>query len=238
MLGRFSKQLWADYCSKMRLGIIGGVSAGERATLSRAYDRSLVVYSWLTEHIARHYKAEIEVAPPIASRVFHELALGHNDFMQARKISDIPYPFPFEQMSNISLGVFALTLPVVICTEFSGPSDTSESSYQHVLPLAAAVCTFFVVAVFYCVSEVARELDDPFVNFPNELPLAHMQAECNKVGSRAPLLISPFSLEGQHCLYRCCNGFSVQRGVPCLFVPCLRVYLALHVHQGGRRRRR
>ena len=149
--------------------------------MSRAYDRSLVVYSWLTEHIAQHYKAEMEVAPPIASRVFHELALGHNDFMQAKKISDIPYPFPFEQMSNISLGVFALTLPAVICSEFSGPGDASDSHHVHVFAFAASVCTFFVVAVFYCVSEVARELDDPFVNFPNELPLAYMQAECNKV---------------------------------------------------------
>jgi hypothetical protein len=182
MMGHFSEQLWSDYCGKMRLGVIGGVSAGERASLSRAYDRSLVVYSWLTAHIARHYQAELQVAPPIASRVFHELALGHNDFMQARKISDIPYPFPFEQMNNISLGVFALTLPVVICTEFSGPSDASDSHYlHHVLAFVASACTFFVIAVFYCVSEVARELDDPFINFPNELPLAHMQAECNKV---------------------------------------------------------
>ena len=28
MLGHFSEQLWSDYCSKMRLGVIGGVSAG------------------------------------------------------------------------------------------------------------------------------------------------------------------------------------------------------------------
>ena len=186
MTGRFSPQLWSDYCRKMQLGVIGGVSAGERATLSMAYDRSFVVYSWLTELIARHYKAEMEVAPPIVSRAFHELALGHNDFMQARKICDIPYPFPFDQMSNISLGIFALTLPFVICTAFSGPGDTSNDAYHHFRALLAAICTSFVIAIFYCVSEVARELDDPFVNFPNELPLAHMRAECNKVRVVSP----------------------------------------------------
>jgi hypothetical protein len=94
MTGGFSPKLWKLYCSNMKLGVIGGLHEKELDILGMAPDRPFLVYSWITTMLSQRYKAEMDVEAPIVTRVFQELALGHNAFMQARKITDIPFPFP------------------------------------------------------------------------------------------------------------------------------------------------
>jgi len=44
----------------------------------------------------------------------------------------------------------------------------------------AAVLTFFTLTILFGINEVARELDNPFRNVPNELPVVTLQAQFNE----------------------------------------------------------
>ena len=43
------------------------------------------VICWITSMVARRYKAECFVDPPITSRIFHELNQGHMSFMEVAR---------------------------------------------------------------------------------------------------------------------------------------------------------
>ena len=121
---------------------------------------AVLIFSWLNQTIAQHYHKELGVAPPIVSRIFHELALGHNGFMQARKIADIPFPFPHAQLTNMILVLFAVTLPIIVACAFMPLSEEQGGWNTRWLKavtsgLLASVCS----VTFFSLSEVARDLE-------------------------------------------------------------------------------
>ena len=130
------------YNHVLPFGVIGGFSDVEKEALANVEDRPFVVQSWLTSVIARRYRSETFVDPPITSRIFQELSDGHRAFMDAQKVAQTPFPFPLAQMANIILIVFSFcTVPVL----FS--SAIVSTAWASVL---SAACT----AVFYGLSEV------------------------------------------------------------------------------------
>ena len=130
------------YNHVLPFGVIGGFSDVEKDALANVEDRPFVVQSWLTSVIARRYRSETFVDPPITSRIFQELSDGHRAFMDAQKVAQTPFPFPLAQMANIILIVFSFcTVPVL----FS--SAITSTAWASVL---SAACT----AVFYGLSEV------------------------------------------------------------------------------------
>lgn len=66
-----------QYCKQAKFGVIYGVSAEEKACLSRSHNACHTVLCWLTSTVARRYKTDVFVDPPITSRIFHELNQGH-----------------------------------------------------------------------------------------------------------------------------------------------------------------
>ena len=125
-----------------------------------AAGRPLLVFSWLNQTIAQHYNKELGVHPPIVSRIFHELALGHNGFMQARKISDIPFPFPHAQLSNMILVLFAVTLPFMVARAFTPlPEDKGGWSTWWLSAVSSGLLASVCSVTFFSLSEVARDLE-------------------------------------------------------------------------------
>jgi len=154
------------------LPVIGGVSDAEIRFLQIAkgpYAKTQLCFNWLSEFIIREHLAGSlgDVAPPIVSRIFQFLGDGMLSYNHARKIMFIPFPFGHAQLSVF----FCLVMVIVI--PFLMHEWTDE-------PLIGTVLTFLTVLCLFGINEVARDLENPFRNFPNELPLVNFQAQYNE----------------------------------------------------------
>lgn len=152
--------------------VLGGVSDREMLALSKARGPGAKVQlcaQWLQEFISREYMAGSTggVAPPIISRLYQFLSDGMIGYNQSRKISYIPFPFPHAQLTTVFIGVCVLVFPLLY--------------FSFVNHLAfACILNFVTVLCFVGLHEVARELEQPFRNVPNDLPLTTFQAQYNE----------------------------------------------------------
>ena len=79
-----------------------------------------------------------------------------------RVLVDTPFPFPWAQLVLMLLLVFSVTCPLlVVCWV-----DTLWLS---------VILDFIAVQTYWALNEVARDLEDPYVYEPNDLPLARLQ---------------------------------------------------------------
>ena len=88
-------------------------------------------------------------------------------FNKARKVSEIVYPFVFSQLTDMFLLVLIFYLVVLNLSTVPSPE------------LAGAMSSLTTLA-FVGVYEAARELEDPFVDEPNDLPLRSMLFSFNQ----------------------------------------------------------
>jgi len=152
--------------------VLGGVSDAEIQLLQSArgpYAKVALCTMWLQEFIAREHLAGSmgAIAPPIISRLFQYISDGMLGYNQARKIAYIPFPFPHAQLTSWFVFVLVLVLPVLnLC--------------WGVYIAWAAILNFLTVICFAGLHEVARELEAPFQNTPNDLPLTTSQAQFNE----------------------------------------------------------
>lgn len=170
-IGRTPRQR-TRYNASRPLPVIGGVSVAEIAFLQRARGpgaKTQLCWSWLSEFIIREHLAGSlgDVGPPIISRTMQFLGEGMTHYNHARKIMFTPFPFPHAQLTVFFVIV---TIPAVALLMVE---------YTDNLALAC-VLTFLGVTAMSGIHEVARELENPFRNVPNELPLVTFQAQCNE----------------------------------------------------------
>lgn len=134
-----------------------------------AYAKTQLTWYWLSEFIIREHLAGStgDVGPPIISRIIQFLGDGMIYYNHARKIMFIPFPFPHAQLSVLFV---LLSCPII-----------AFLMDQFAVELwVASVLTFLGVTVLAGMHEVARELENPFRNVPNELPLVTLQAQFNE----------------------------------------------------------
>lgn len=124
---------------------------------------------WLSEFVIREHLngSTGKVGPPIISRIVQFLSDGMLFYNSARKIMFIPFPFPHAQLSIIFVLV---AIPAV--------AFLMDQYADNVV--LGSVLGFFSVACLSGIHEVARELENPFRNIPNELPLVTFQAQFNE----------------------------------------------------------
>ena len=154
------------------LPILGGVSEGEIRFLQMARGpgaKTQLAWYWLSEFITREHLAGSlgKVGPPIVSRIIQFLGDGMIFYNHARKIMFIPFPFPHAQLTAFY---------VIMCI----PSVAILMD-QYVEEIwTACILAFLTVTCLAGIHEVARELENPFRNVPNELPLVTLQAQWNE----------------------------------------------------------
>lgn len=158
--------------SKRPLPVIGGVSDNEIAFLQRARGASAKTYlawNWLTELITREHLAGSlgDVGPPIISRISQYLSDGMTYYNQSRKVTFIPFPYPHAQITALFIFVIMFAVPLLM-DEYSTDSTIG------------GLLTFFTVVCLAGAHEVARELENPFRNTPNDIPLVTLQAQFNE----------------------------------------------------------
>jgi len=167
-----SKKQRSLYNAVRPFRVLGGVSDAEMYVLKNARGASAKVALcsiWLQEFITREQLAGSTggVAPPIISRLYQFLSDGMSGYNQARKIAFIPFPFPHAQVATFFVFVVVIFMPMLM------------STFVNIWWLAYAL-NFLTVLCFTSILMVARELENPFWNVPNDVPLTTMQAEFNE----------------------------------------------------------
>jgi len=170
-MGRSPEQR-TRYNASRPLKVIGGVSDAEIRMLQMAkgpYAKTQLCWQWLSEFIIREHLAGSlgKVGPPIISRIIQFLGDGMIYYNQSRKIMFIPFPFPHSQLSAIYVLVAVPTIAFLM------------DQYTDNL-WVGCILTFLTVTALSGIHEVARELENPFRNVPNEIPLATLMAEANE----------------------------------------------------------
>ncbi|KAL7519346.1 hypothetical protein ACHAWF_000233, partial [Thalassiosira exigua] len=171
--GRDRLPRWrSKYNAARPLPVLGGVSYGEIRFLEMARGpqaKALLSLAWLEEFIVReHLEGSLgEVHSAIVSFLVDFLSDGVDHYHQARKIVYIPFPFPHAQLTTFFAIAMVLAVPFVL------DQYTND-------PWVGGAITFMAVTCLVGLHEVARELENPFRNVPNEIPLCTLQAMYNE----------------------------------------------------------
>jgi len=138
------------------------LSDEEWRSLEVSSDRMGVVMQWIIHDIALA-SHDLDIAPPIQTRVYQELSNGMLGFTQAQKIADVPLPFPYVQCLTMLIIGFVMFIPVYI-TCFT---DSSVAS-----PLLANL----LFQGFWGINESAIELENPFGTEVNKVNVLDQHA--------------------------------------------------------------
>jgi len=139
-----------------------------RKYLMETEDRVEVVLQWVQRHIVEGMNSGIlNVAPPILSRVFQELGRGVVNINNVRKITEFLYPYPIVQMTTHLLLVHWLITPIILAVSL-------DKLYW------CAACSFISVSALWSVNFIATEIEQPFGDDANDLPMHEMQQFMNR----------------------------------------------------------
>lgn len=156
----------------------------------KSCDKCEVVLQWVQKLIVEaDTDNRIKVAPPILSRVYNELGNGIVNLTNARKITEFPIPFPLAQMVTFML-VSHWFMTCFLCSVF----------IENVV--GGALICFVVVFAFWSINYIALELEMPFGDDLNDLPLQDMQRDFNQsiVSLLKPLAgsVPPYAFAEEH----------------------------------------
>jgi hypothetical protein len=181
------------------LHVIGGVSAAEKRELANTTVRPPTLSSkryarrflWTSEYLAdpampgterrvyalhgallelvrrRMLGGGLQMAGPIIGRVWTYLATAIDAFEQCRSLNEAPLPLSWDQVIVVTLIVWQLIVPAVSVA--ASPNK-----------LLGVVLPTTVVWMLWAVNEVARDVEDPFYNEPNDMPLARLAWNFNE----------------------------------------------------------
>lgn len=144
-----------------------------------SHDGCELVLQWIQRLIVeKNADDTIKIAPPILARVYNQLGAGIVKLNNARKIKEFPIPFPLAQMVTVLL-LFHWVTTSVLCA----------LALQN--PVSAGLAAFVVISAYWGANYMAVELEDPYGDDANDLPLQEMQRDMN---SSLRALIHPKAL--------------------------------------------
>mmetsp|Transcript_16014 Transcript_16014/g.28543 ORF Transcript_16014/g.28543 Transcript_16014/m.28543 type:complete len:625 (+) Transcript_16014:95-1969(+) len=108
----------------------------------------------------------IAVDSPILTRAYQTLSRGMVNLHNARKIADVPFPFPLSQTVVTLVIIQSLVTPIFAAT-----------LVKHI-GLAAFIAFLPIFGMWSCIF-IAGQLEQPFGTDPNDLPLSVLQFDMN-----------------------------------------------------------
>jgi len=171
MLGLFSLlhgtalSTLANFSLNNPMEIFEGIDPKVEDTLNMVSvkDRAYLVYTWIQEELLeRMADGGLQAPPPIVTRIWQDLTNGMQGFNDADMIDDTPFPFPYSQIISILLLLLATTSGYVMMV--------FVENYYWVLFLTGTV-----VGTFHALNEVAKELEIPYGEDANDLPMTEYQ---------------------------------------------------------------
>ncbi|CAD7948538.1 unnamed protein product [Amoebophrya sp. A25] len=127
--------------------------------------------------ISAYHEGVLVVPPPILSRVFQTISRGFVHLLNTKKITDTKFPFPYVQLIIVSLCIYSVFTPLVLTSVLKNK-------------VIVFILSFFPLWVLSGLNHVSIELENPFGDDDNDLPLGHFQDEMDRT---LLLLIHPRS---------------------------------------------
>mmetsp|Transcript_29674 Transcript_29674/g.54656 ORF Transcript_29674/g.54656 Transcript_29674/m.54656 type:complete len:421 (-) Transcript_29674:76-1338(-) len=129
----------------------------ESLLLEQSTDPASVVMFWIVHDLAELSK-DLDIAPPIQTRMFQELSNGMLGFNQCVKLADVPFPFPYAQVLTIILACYTAFIPVyIVCFTSSR--------------IVSTIMSFILFQGIWGLNETAKELENPFGPDVNDITL-------------------------------------------------------------------
>eukprot|EP00928_Gymnodinium_smaydae_P023934 TRINITY_DN19545_c1_g2_i1.p1 TRINITY_DN19545_c1_g2~~TRINITY_DN19545_c1_g2_i1.p1 ORF type:complete len:507 (+),score=37.68 TRINITY_DN19545_c1_g2_i1:92-1522(+) len=130
-------------------------------------DRCEIVLHWLQRHIIHGSRTSlIDVPPPILSRVYQELGRGMVNLNNVRKIKEVPFPYPLDQL-----------ILLLLCLHFVATSFFASESTDT--PWAAAGTAFIISLAYWALCYIAVEIQQPFGKGYSDISVENMQVDFN-----------------------------------------------------------
>jgi predicted membrane chloride channel (bestrophin family) len=149
---------------------VDGIDAESLRFLSgktEKHQRVEIVAQWIQRLIVNADRAGIiDVPPPILTRCFQELSQGIVHIINARIMTGIPFPFPYAQLLSLLLVIHWLATPAFCAVVMQSAVWSS-------------IFTFLCVLAFWGTNYIAAEIESPFGDDPNDLPLFALQKDMN-----------------------------------------------------------
>jgi hypothetical protein len=82
-----------------------------------------------------HDNGVLKIAPPILSRVYQTLSRGFVNFLNAKKITDTRFPFPFSQLITGLLFTHMVLTPIIITGSVGSKVLASFLTFVVIFPL-------------------------------------------------------------------------------------------------------
>jgi len=120
------------------------------------------VLEWINEMVSS-IQPDLMTPPPVLSRVYQELSNGMLGFNQSLKLADVPFPFIFAQILEACLVIFLIGAPIMVVVV------TGTDLNHWITPFATSV----VVMGFWSLNEMAKELENPFGDDTNDVPIVN-----------------------------------------------------------------
>jgi len=144
-----------------------GIDPERLRFLTGSTKRTEIILQWVQRLIVEAARGGVlEIPPPILSRVFQELSRGIVNYHNVRKIKEVPLPFPYAQMITIMLVVHWLLTPLI-------------ASQMIASPILAFMLSMILQTSLWSIIYIALEIEQPFGEDMNDLPMADMQVEFN-----------------------------------------------------------
>lgn len=164
-----------------------GVERSKLKFLSgRREDRCDILLQWIQRVIVDHEAAGIfKIAPPFLARVFQDLSNGIIKLQDAQRIKAIPFPYPYAQLLSLLMLVFTISTPLLasqVATCSPDPAFGCQRNINHetLSMLMVMAPTFLLVTSFWALLYISLEIERPFGEDMNDLPVADMQRDMNR----------------------------------------------------------
>jgi len=161
--GHSSGQFVKDSCFETRYVVKKLPSPAEHGAIEVSSDPVHLSMTWIIKTLTM-MQSVLRTPPPIQSRMYQELSNGYVHFTNAKKISDVPFPFNYAQLLAIMLTIFSAMLPVYV------------AAFTHSY-IAGPLLTFMVFHSITCINALAEILENPFGQDIDDISLAdfHMR---------------------------------------------------------------
>jgi len=113
-----------------------------------------------------HDTGVLQVPPPILSRVYQTISRGFVNHLNACKIVDTRFPFPYVQLITFLMLTHTIITPFMMCALIRSK-------------IMAVLMTFLPIVGMFTINFISVELENPFGTDLNDLPMEHFQTEMN-----------------------------------------------------------
>mmetsp|Transcript_85187 Transcript_85187/g.246297 ORF Transcript_85187/g.246297 Transcript_85187/m.246297 type:complete len:620 (-) Transcript_85187:255-2114(-) len=146
---------------------MAGLDESSLFFLVESEERCDVILQWIRRLIVLNMSSGvIPVPPPILTRVFQELSRGLVAAKDVQKIAEFPFPFPYTQLILVMLVTQTLLTPIMAAAAGEDP-------------IWSSLVVFTSVLVQWSMNYTAAELEQPFGEDYNDLPICDMMKEMN-----------------------------------------------------------